>query len=176
VIQRGYVYMMRHRASKFVAGGLLSLGLILGLTGTAFAYAPVTTLNNPPTCVVGDCSITVNGVGFLPGETVDLSYADPISLGTTVANAQGNFAQPVTFPASIPAGTVITITGTGVTSGRVATSTVTVVGAAAPVQATTAALAFTGADLSFLIATASIAIAVGGILVLSSRRKVRTNK
>jgi hypothetical protein len=40
----------------------------------------------------------------------------------------------------------------------------------------TTPLAFTGADLSVLIALAAAAIAVGGILVLGSRRKVRAQK
>nr|WP_269204660.1 fibronectin type III domain-containing protein [Motilibacter deserti] len=49
--------------------------------------------------------ITVLGTGFAPYSTARVTvYSDPIDLGSTTTDAHGNFALPVTVPASLPAG------------------------------------------------------------------------
>jgi len=171
--------MKKHAASKLVAGGLLTLGLLLGTSGVAFAYGgktPVITAN-PSSCPANTgCTTTVTGANFVPDETVTLTFSDPVQLATVTTSSVGGFVTSVTIPPSPTGQFIITATGstgdsasTGITLTAAVTATSTATTSSAP-------LAFTGADISVMLAVAAMAIAVGGILVLSSRRKVRAEK
>jgi hypothetical protein len=162
---------MRLWASKVLAGGLISLSVILGISGAAFAYGP-----NLPTigtgagggaCSTAGCALPVNGTGFDPGSTVVLTGCG-ITPVSTVASATGTISTTV----NIPAGAAGTCTITATEGANVATTTVTRGAAATVASATTSApLALTGADISGLVAIAALAIAVGGVFVLSTRRR-----
>jgi hypothetical protein len=163
---------MRHWASKVIAGGLISLSVLLGISGAAFAYGP-----NLPTigtgagggaCSTAGCSVPITGSNFDPGSTVVLTGCG-ITPVSTVASATGTISTTV----NIPAGAAGACTITATEGANVATTTITRSAAAATVAAvaTSPPVAFTGADLSALVAVAAIAIAVGGIFVLSTRRR-----
>jgi hypothetical protein len=117
----------------------------------------------------------VTGTNYDPNEMVALSGCNitPVSV---LASGTGSFSTTVTIPPG-SAGTCV-LTGTGVTSGRSATTSITLTAAVTPVNLVPAAapLAFTGADISILLAVAAIAIAFGGIFVLGSRRKLRAEQ
>jgi hypothetical protein len=163
---------MRHWASKVLAGGLISLSVLLGISGAAFAYGP-----NLPTigtgagggaCSTAGCTITITGSNFDPNSTVVLTGCG-ITPVSTVASATGTISTPVTIPAGAAGPCTITATE----GANVATTVITRSAPAATVAsvAPSAPLALTGADISGLIAIAVVAIAVGGMFVLSTRRR-----
>jgi hypothetical protein len=162
---------MRHWASKVIAGGLITLSVMVGISGAAFAYGPnlptIGTGTSGGACSTAGCALPVTGSGFDPGSTVVLTGCG-ITPVSTVASATGTISTSVNIPAGAAGTCVITATE----GANVATTTITRGAAAATVAAvTTSPVAFTGADLSALVAVASIAIAVGGIFVLSTRRR-----
>lgn len=161
----------------------LALAGTIALTGTAPAMAanyPAPPANSAVSDgVVGPGeSFTFSGRGFLAGEQLIIRVtpgARPASTGasiaggasrsvpskinvvlaaqefSTTADANGAFAIPLTLSES----GVYTLTATGLTSGKVATQTVTVEGAAAAdlpnAGGTGAGLANTGADSSLIL-------------------------
>jgi hypothetical protein len=160
----------------------MTLGLVLGLAGTAFAYGPTPTptISTSPgsgSCSTAGCTSPVTGSNFDPNEMVNLSGCGIAPVAVT-ASSTGTFSTSVAIPAG--AAGACTITGTGATSGLSATTSFTRTAAVTPASVTTPVasvpLAFTGADISILIAVASIAIAIGGIFVLGSRRRTSTQK
>jgi 5'-nucleotidase len=168
------------RATRVFAA-MLSIGFVLMFTGTAaFAYgsggAPVIT--GGTTTVGPGGQITCGGANFEPGETVQFeAHSTPVSLGSVQANAAGAWTATLTIPSNFPAG-AHQIVATGLSSGQQAVFNFTVVGAAVgtspgAVTATTpgAPLAFTGTDSILLVSVAAIALALGGFLVLGSRRR-----
>lgn len=168
-----------------IFAGMLSIGMVLMFAGTAFAYgpagAPVVTSGSSTVAPGG--SITCGAANFEPNETVSLvAHSTPVSLGTVKANAAGAWTASLTIPASLGAG-AHQIVATGQSSGEKAVFNFTVVGAAAGTTGATTAsgatstglpsapLAFTGADTIALTSVAAVALAIGGFLVLGSRRR-----
>jgi len=131
-----------------IAFALAALGLVAA-SGVATAYPA----DAVPAVAVDDVlfapgdSVEFSGVGFTPGETVDVqvTYGAGLRAGqvgiaslklaklTTVADSLGRFSTPITLT---QVGTA-TITATGLTSGVVLSKTVTI---------TADGLAYTGAD------------------------------
>jgi hypothetical protein len=169
------------RAIRIFAA-MLSIGVVLMFTGTAFAYGPggAPIVAGSTTTVGPGGQITCGGANFQPGETVAFeAHSTPVSLGTVQANAVGAWTATLTIPTNFPPG-AHQIVATGLSSGQQAVFDFTVVGTVAnttPVAAvattpsTSAPLAFTGTDSILLVSVASIALAIGGFLVLGSRRR-----
>jgi hypothetical protein len=165
------------RATRIFAA-MLSIGFVLMFTGTAFAYGPggAPVVTGSTTTVGAGGQITCGAANFEPNETVSLvAHSTPVSLGSVQANAAGAWTATLTIPSDFPAG-AHQIVATGLSSGQQAVFNFTVVGAASatPVvagAAPTAPLAFTGTDSILLVSVAAIALAVGGLVVLGSRRR-----
>lgn len=83
-------------------------------------------LDTPTPAVLVGGSVTLLADDFDPGETVAFFlHSDPVYLGTVVADAQGRARLVVTLPAGVPTGPHTAI-ATGGTSGRWATTAITV--------------------------------------------------
>lgn len=167
---------MGQKIAKLAAAGAFVAAVCLSSTA-AFAYGPGQTgglSGNTSTCTVGtSCSETLSGSGMEPGETVNLQvFSSPIELGTTQADASGNFTATVTLPSSLAAGQH-TIVATGETSGTTASFAITVAASttSATVPSNSTGLAFTGADIGALAGVGALAIALGGLFILSTRRR-----
>lgn len=122
-------------------------------------------------------SFTVTGSGFQPGETVTVRLRGGATLGTTTADAGGNFSLRVTLPAGVT-GTQ-TIVSTGETSGATSSITIQVGGVGTTAGDGTGstsggnnddALANTGA-LVLGISTLALMLLVGGTLMLFAVRR-----
>jgi len=149
---------------------MLGLGLSLSIATPAFAYGPNAPSVTTNTSSVGSGgSLTVTGSSFVPGETITLDlHSTPVTLGTTAADGTGAFSATVTIPSgTAPGGHTIVVTGA---SGDSASTAITLVGSIATSGATPA-LAFTGADLAAVSAVGAVALALGGMLVLTGRRR-----
>lgn len=68
---------------------------------------------------------TVSGVGYLSGETVNLTF-DGAALASATADSNGTFAESVTIPTTAPLG-AHTVSATGATSSRQASATFTAI-------------------------------------------------
>jgi len=164
---------MRRKISRLavVAAALVAISLP---ASAAFAYGPGTTgtlaLSTSTCSNAAGCSPTASGTGFQPGEPIDLSlHSTPVDLGTTTADSSGDFSTVVNIPAGTSAGTH-SIVATGETSGTVATTTFTVTAATTSTPSSTG-LPITGADIAALVGVGAVAVALGGLLVLTSRRR-----
>lgn len=63
-------------------------------------------------------SVTVEGGGFYPGESVELVvHSTPVTIATVTANAAGGFATTAAIPSSVPPG-AHTLVAMGLTSGH----------------------------------------------------------
>ncbi|MGP0030470.1 MAG: IPT/TIG domain-containing protein [Acidimicrobiales bacterium] len=169
---------MKRQATRFIAGGLLAIGVLVGTSLAAGAYVTAPTLSaNPNSCPAATgCTTTVTGSGWADGETVTLYFSDPVEVGTVQTSATGTFSTSVKIPPT-PAGsfTISAVGSSGDSASTPFTLTATTAATVTPTTAAAAApLAFTGADISIMVGVAAMAIAVGGILVLSSRRRVRS--
>jgi hypothetical protein len=168
---------------------VLSMLATAGVAGPAAAFAaepyPVvapTLTVSAGTTAVGD-SITLNGTGFGPTETVDIGVTtQPTAIGqlgrsargaysrvaqTATTNSEGAFSTTITFT---QAGTAI-ITATGLTSGLSASTSVLVLPAGS-------ALPVTGSDGSYLwLLLIGSGLAAAGVVVTvlarSRRRPVK---
>lgn len=145
----------------------------------AFAYGPGQTgslSSSTSTCdPTSGCTLSLTGIGFQPGETINFTlYSTPVALGSTTADPTGSFTVSETVPAGTPVGSH-TIVAVGATSGTTATFAFTVAAASAssvtPAPSGSGGLAFTGADVTALAGVGAIALALGGLLILTSRRR-----
>lgn len=157
---------------KFGLVAAVALGLSLAWAGPAFAYgpggAPALTSNSSSTTPGG--SLLVTGSNFVPDEGITLTlHSTPVILGTTTATGSGTFSVTVTIPSDTTPGTH-TILASG-TTGDSATTTIVVTGLVSSTATVTSGLAFTGADIAAVSAVGAIALALGGMLVLSGRRR-----
>jgi len=153
-------------------------------TGTT----PSAALDTPKAATAPGQQMELVAEGFQPGETVAFYlHSDPVFLGTAVADANGVARLMATVPGDVPTG-AHTVYATGGTTGRWATlavqlavpapTEVTPVSApvaAAPAAVTPAAtgageLAVTGSEGGALGLAAAFLVAVGGALVLVTRR------
>ncbi len=135
---------------------------VVSATGTTTATTTSrATLVVTPTTVAQGGLINATGVGYQPGETVRFSLGGQTLAqtfaGTTGALAQTGFGVPYTTTTGAHV-----ITSTGVTSGRVATATVNVVGLTPTITTTT-----TSVTTGSTIVISGCNFAVGERVVLS---------
>lgn len=160
------------RRKRGLSAAAVFLGVSLGWAAPAFAYpagsGPAVATNTSSTTPGG--SMTVTGSNFVPNETITLTlHSTPVTLGTTSASASGTFSVTVTIPSDTTPGTH-TILASGAT-GDSASTTIVVTGAISPPATVTSGLPFTGADIAAVSGVGAIALALGGMLVLTGRRR-----
>ena len=141
----------------------------LALATPAFAYGPnAATVTTSTSSIAPGGSFTVQGSNFQPNATVTVTlHSNPVTLGTTTANSSGDFSIVVTIPSDTVPGTHEVIATD--TAGDSASTEIVVTGTV-PV-ATSSGLAFTGADIAALSGVGAIALALGGMLILTGRRR-----
>jgi titin len=145
------------------------------------APATLTTTQGVLSQVEPGQQFTVIGSGFLAFSSATvILHSDPLVLGTTVADGNGNVQLTVTLPAAVSAG-AHDVVASGVDAGgnvrfirmpvTVAAATPAVAGEDSSVAGDT--LAFTGTDASDGVITALLLAGTGALLVLSARRRER---
>jgi hypothetical protein len=149
---------------------------VLGLAFAtpAFAYGPnAPTVTASASSVGAGGSLTVSGDGFTPNSSVMVTlHSSPVTLAVTTADPTGAFSVVVTIPSDTTPGTH-TILATD-PNGDSASTLLVVTGTAVAVgTAATPSLPFTGADIAALSGVGAIAMALGGMLILTSRRRRR---
>ena len=187
--------MTKRRITRLIVGpavaGVAMFGvapLVLASTASASPavaqYGPVSaaTLFVSSTTVAPGGTVTVSGTGFDANSTVTLTL-DGVVIGTATTNAAGAFSTTVTIPSGLAAGyyTIIATDSLGRTSSitiyvtGASTTAVAAPSAAAPssTSSSSSGLAFTGTDAAATAGAGAGAIALGGLLVLGSRRRRR---
>ncbi len=146
--------------------------LSLGFAAPAFAYGPnAPTLSSNSSSVSPGGTLTVTGNNFTPGATVTIDlYSTPVQLATTTATGSGSFSVAVMIPSNtVPGAHTIVATDPNGDSA----STAIVVTGVVPVATTSPGLPFTGADIAALSGVGALAMALGGMLILTGRRRRR---
>jgi len=145
-----------------IAPSATATTLVVSATGTTTATTTGrATLVVTPTTVAQGGLINATGAGYQPGETVRFSLGGQ-TLAQTFADTTGALAQTgFGVPYTTTAGAQV-ITSTGVTSGRVATATVNVVGLTPTITTTT-----TSVTTGSTIVISGCNFAVGERVVLS---------
>jgi hypothetical protein len=90
-------------------------------TGTP---VPAASISTSPSQAAAGTSVTVNGTGFQPGETVNVSF-NGNQVGTPTADTSGNFSQGFTVPSNLAPGN-FGLVATGQRSNRTANASFTV--------------------------------------------------
>jgi LPXTG-motif cell wall-anchored protein len=165
-----------------LAFSAVALAAPAGAAGLSSAYPPpVVGLQLSTSVVVPGQTIGVTGEGWAAGSTVTLTFfSDPVTLGTTVPNASGDFSSSVTIPANAALGThTVQATGASLANPAVPltlTASLTVVAStAAPAAAAPAPshpLPLTGWDTRgpLLGGLALLIIGTGAVLLSRNRR------
>jgi hypothetical protein len=157
--------------------------LCLGLLAVAFTAAPASAQYGDVQGTVEDN--VVSGDGCEPGSTVDFTLLTTggqqvANLGSTTAGGDGTFSATVS-PAGVPAGSYqliiscgdsttsipVQVSSSGLAPGQT-TQPTTPVGAGVT---TGSGLARTGTDSGQLVRGAAVLIAVGGLLLVGTRRR-----
>lgn len=164
--------------SALALGGLTSLTMI----GTANAADPCGTTGYPPCppAISTDTTVTAPGSsfhltlhGFKPGSTVTVTVTingQTVTLGTFVADANGDVSANVALPNSVKAGSY-TITASGVDASgaaRVLTSAITVA------ASTGGGLPFTGQEIGIASLLGAGLVGAGSVAVVAGRRRKST--
>ena len=146
----------------------VAIGAFLFATGSqASPYSTSPAVAASTQAPAEGASLTLTGTGYLPGETVDnVLHSAPYSLGSAVADSLGNFSVSVTLPSGVTGSH--TISSTGVTSGRVSTVAITIVG---PQSAS--GLPDTGVAILGIGSVGVTALVVGGLVLAAGRRRTR---
>lgn len=179
---------MRFRPALLAAA--LTVGSLVGFTGTAYAAACTPGANSypPSSCAAGVSStsipaggsLTVSGEGFADAAMVHVYlHSSPVLLGSGTANANGAFELGVTIPLGAPLGQhEIVESGTNPDgSVRQLTAAITVTARAASTTAaatssTGGGLPFTGAQIAGMSATGALLVFGGiGMLLVARRRR-----
>jgi len=104
-------------------------------------------------------SVTVEGGGFWPGESVELVlHSTPVTIATVTANAAGGFATTAAVPSSVPPG-AHTLVATGLTSGHAFSASVAL------------AMPATGAEFAGPAVAGALLLLIGGALIVAARRR-----
>ncbi len=107
---------------------VVSVSLLMGLLllniqpGTAFAQSPSITLNpfqGPPGTLVN-----ATGSSWTPGDTIQVTWDDGSSLGSTTINTSGNFLVSFTVPNAAPGAHTVNFKDTNTGFSLTATFTV----------------------------------------------------
>lgn len=119
--------------------------------------------------VVDGEEITMSGGGFAPGAVIVLTVeSDPVQVGETEADGQGEFTATVTIPAGLTDGRhTLKATGDSPDGGTLVLSTQVTLTAAAD---TGEQLATTGSGAAVLLSLAGLLL-VGGVGVLAMARR-----
>lgn len=158
-------------ASEFVPSGRVPFPATPASVPTA--SGPLTTSDADGAVKVGE-QIRLTGTGYLPNSTVELiMYSTPTVLRTIVADADGNFDTTVTVPAGLANGTHhLVAAGVDVNGNpRYLVVEVTVSGGVATVATTSGGLAYTGFSALPFVGAGVLALALGGGLLVASRRR-----
>jgi hypothetical protein len=171
------------KRSLMTVATVVGLGFTYGWSTAAYAvYDPsavgITTTSG---CSAPGGFLTVDGINFEPSESITLTLrGTQATLGTPTASSAsspspGTFSTKVTIPSDTKQGASYTIVATGV-SGDSASTVITI----ARTCAAGSGLAFTGeadsglasgADIAALSSVGAVALALGGMLILTSRRR-----
>jgi hypothetical protein len=166
---------MKGKLALFSVVALLGLGI----STPAFAYGPnAASINTNATAVPPGGSLTVSGNNFFPGGSVSIVlHSTPVSVGGATVNANGSFSVSVSIPSATPPGahTIIASDSEGDSASTGLTVTGSSAGGATPATATPD-LPFSGADIAALSGVGAIALALGGMLILTSRRRRRVSE
>jgi hypothetical protein len=175
---------------KFVATALLVVVGLFAVPTAASAYAPSTNVTVSGAVVAGSPVAVGFAAGtFTPGETVSvavtgegrvtLAAIETVSITKTATNS-GAASVTVTLPAN--ARGTYSLTATGLSSGSLATSALTVVaadaGSAALGSNGTNGLAFTGTTVPTLViwaAAGAVLLGIALMVVLTLQRRARNN-
>jgi hypothetical protein len=153
---------------------LIAAVAVMGLSFAtpAFAYGPnAATVSSSTSSTGPGGSLTVSGSHFVPGGSITIVlHSTPVTLATTTADPTGSFSVSVTIPSDTVPGAHEIIASD--TSGDSASTDLTVTGTV-PTATASPALAFTGADIAALSGVGAIALALGGMLILTGRRRRR---
>ncbi len=168
---------MRANRPLRAAAALLIAVLALALpAGAAFAQSypstPTLTVDQP---VVPPCTtVVLTGTGFLPNTVVTISVDGKV-IGTVTTDDQGNYTFPYTISCSEVDGAVLTFTGNDGTT--ILSVSVRIEAAAVTTTTATGSLPKTGAsDTTMLLIRVSVVlVAIGGILVLATSRRRRSD-
>ena len=121
--------------------------------------------------VVAGEQITITGKDFLPGSTVELIvYSTPVKLGTAVVLADGTFSATVTLPKDLPNG-VHHLVATGVDVNGAVRNMIVEVTVSGGTATVSSGLAYTGATPLPFVGAGVLAMALGGGLLVASRRQ-----
>lgn len=153
---------------------IIGLGMTLAWAAPAFAYGPggVPNLTSSTSTTAPGGSLLVSGANFVPNEGITITlHSTPVTLATTTADPSGSFSVTVTIPSNTTPGTH-TILATGATGDS--SSTTLVVSGSVTSATVTSGLAFTGADIAAMAGFGAIALAIGGMLILTTRRRRAT--
>ncbi|GEM_PF-6348206 len=124
-------------------------------------------------------SLTVTGNNFRAGEeiTVEL-YSDPVAVGQTNADSTGSFSIVVTIPTDVTPGSHSIVangsSGDSANTAIVVTGTIVSVTAKIVPAASKSGLPLTGANIAMVSEVGVLAMALGGMLIVSTRRPRRT--
>jgi hypothetical protein len=147
---------------------------VLGLAFAtpAFAYVPNAPAVTASLSSVGPGgSLTVSGDGFVPNSSIVVTlHSAPVTLAVATADPTGAFSVNVTIPSDTVPGTHVIVATDP--DGDSASTDLVVTGTAVSVAASPS-LPFTGADIAALTGVGAIALALGGMLILTSRRRRR---
>lgn len=174
---------MRTTARKTL-GLLAMIAMALGLTALLPSVAHAQTsceaniadyegsaiITVDPVSVTPGGTVVLTGTGFPPNSIVPLYFNDEL-IGQPVTDADGNFTFTYTIPADITSGTFEFSAACGT---FILTASITITPVVPPTQAPQPPLPTTGSSSTTRVAQAALALlAVGGVLVVSTRRSAR---
>jgi hypothetical protein len=151
---------------------LLCLGAPVIMASPAMAqYGGTCGFVLTPTTVTPGGTVQVVGQNANPNEVLVFTIGDPITIGTTTADANGNFTATLTIPADLAPGTYSVDVNCG---NSVSSQTLNV--SAANANNGNAAnaegnLPTTGSNTLLYLRWALALIALGGLIVLATRRQ-----
>jgi 5'-nucleotidase len=154
-----------------VSALLLCLGAPIATATPAFAqYGGTCGFVLTPTTVVAGQTVQVVGQNANPNELLVFTI-NGITIGTTTADADGNFSATLTIPADLPAGTYSVDTNCG---NAVSSQSINVSSASANngnASNASGNLPATGSNSLLFLRWALAFIAIGGLIVLATRRQ-----
>lgn len=125
-----------------------------------------------PSVVCGD-TVVITGKDFLPNSEVTLTVGGQV-IGTVMTDDQGNFSFPWTVPCSLSGSVTVTAEdGVNTLSVSITVGAPGPAPTAAPTPGTSGTLPRTGSDSDLLVRGGLLLVAVGGLLVLATRKRDR---
>lgn len=172
-------------AALILALAMIFAALTLGGPASAAPYADQTTIGVSDQTPSEGSSFTISGAGFKAGEHVRIVLDNGDFLGTATADSTGQYSFSVTLPSGLTG--THSIIATGETSGKVATSSISISaptssssnGSASGSSSSSGTSSGSGTGLAYTgvavvgIGSIGLALLVGGgaMLLLGKRRK-----